>query len=114
MNNYLNGFDRQEVTFKANSTIRQGATAKLISASMVGLASVGSDFIGVCSLVRDDAASIVMRGYVQVAFTGTAPSVGFNKLTADGEGGVKVDANGRHFLVADVDKINSTCGIIIN
>lgn len=113
MNVNLNGFNRKEVTFKASSTVSQGYTVALLSASTVSKAATDKNFTGVCSDLRDKYASVVLSGYVTVAYSGTAPSLGYNKLTADGTGGVQLSDNGRFILVADVDTENLTCGIVL-
>ena len=113
MNAYLNGFDRKEVTFNAGVGASEGKTVKLLSKSTIGAAAAGADFLGVCVLIRNGLASVVLRGYVTVSYTGTAPVLGYNKLTADGAGGVKVNEDGRHILVADIDSVNGTCGIVL-
>lgn len=113
MNTYLNGFDRKEVTFIAGATTTEGNTVNLLSKSTVGASPAGSDFTGVCTLVRNGMASVVLRGYVTVPYSGTAPSIGYNKLAADGNGGVQLSEDGRHILVADIDREALTCGIVL-
>lgn len=113
MNVYLNGFDRKEVTFNASSTAKEGKTVSLINKTTVGASSVDTNFLGICVSVRSGMASVVLRGYVTVSYSGTAPSLGYSKIAADGTGGIKLSDSGRDILVADVDLINGTCGIVL-
>lgn len=113
MNEYLNGFERKEVTFNTSASVKEGETVNLMSKSTLGLAIADSNFCGVCSSIRGKSASLVLKGYVTVSYSGTAPSIGYNKLAADGLGGVQVSESGRHILVADIDKGTLTCGIIL-
>lgn len=113
MENYLDGFGRKEVTFNSTNNVCKGKTVKLINSNYVDIAEVGDIFVGVCTSAYDDLASILIRGYTKVKFTGTAPECGYVKLSADTEGGVKVDANGRYVLVTDVDDNENICGIVL-
>lgn len=113
MNVYLNGFDRKEVTFNAGAGAAEGNTVNFLSKSTVGAVAADTNFCGVCALVRNGLASVVLRGYVTVSYSGAAPSLGYNKITANGAGGVKVSDSGRDILVADIDTANHTCGIVL-
>ncbi len=113
MNVYLNGFDRKEVTFNAGEGAAEGKTVSFINKTTVGAAAADDNFCGVCALIRNGMASTVLRGYVTVAYSGTAPVLGYNRISADGAGGIRVSENGRHILVADVDTVNNTCGIVL-
>lgn len=113
MNENMNGFDRKEVTLYAAATAVEGNTVNLISKTTAGASPEGSDFIGVCTLIRNGMASVTLRGYATVPFSGTSPSLGYNKLSADGSGGVKVSDSGRSILVVDINKSALTCDIIL-
>lgn len=113
MNVYLNGFDRKEVTFKAGSDAKEGKTVNLLTKTTVDASPLDTNFLGICTLIRNGMASVVLRGYVTVAYSGTAPSLGYNKIASDGAGGIKVSDSGRDILVADIDAVNSTCGIVL-
>ena len=60
---------------------------------------------------RDNIAYIAFdAGYI-IYYTGTAPSLGWANLSADGNGGVKVDTAGNNYLVVAVDTAAKTCVI---
>lgn len=113
MNVHLNGFDRKEVTFNASSASKEGRTVNLLNKSTVGASPVDTNFLGICTSIRNGLASVVLSGYVTVSFTGTAPALGYNKIVSDGTGGIKLSDSGRDILVADVDAVNGTCGIVL-
>lgn len=113
MNVYLNGFDRKEVTFNAGDGVKEGKTVNLLTKTTVGASPLDNNFFGVCALVRNGMASVVLKGYVTVSYTGTAPSLGYNKIASDGAGGIKLSDSGRYIIVADVDAIKGTCGIVL-
>ncbi len=113
MENYLDGFDKKEVTLKATGTVAKGKTVMMIQPFTLNAATDGSIFTGVCTYAKNGVASVQLKGYVRVAYTGEAPGHGYVKLSANGKGGVKADENGRFILVADVDTEAMTCGIIL-
>ncbi len=113
MNNYFDGFDRMEVTLHSTKEVAKGKAVEFMEAYTVDRALDGHNFVGVCTYAENYMASIQLRGYARVAYTGTAPDCGYIKLTGNGKGGVKVDDNGRYVLVTDVDTEDNTCGIIL-
>ncbi len=113
MDNYLDGFERKEVTLNATDKVIKGKTVELVDSFLVDSSADGHLFAGVCTHAYKNSASVLLKGYTKVTYTGTAPECGYVKLTADGNGGVKVDENGRYVLVTDVDNENGICGIIL-
>ncbi len=55
-----------------------------------------------------DACAVALGGLVTAGYTETAPEVGWERLSADGAGGVQVDVDGRTYLVVDVDTTAKT------
>ena len=103
---------RDQATFTASSLTfgtDEGKVCKVTANQTVGLCSDGDRFHGVIETIeRDNAYSVVRKtGYVTLDYTGTDPTAGITKLSADASGGVKVDAtNGIEYLVVDVDTTN--------
>lgn len=112
MNNYLDGFGVKEVSLLSGDISKKGVPVKLVESFVVSTAENGDDFVGVCTYTDGNTASVLLKGYAKLPYSGTAPDCGYVKLTADGNGAVKSDENGRAFLVTDVDTDNMTCGII--
>ena len=55
---------------------------------------------------------MVTAGYT-VPSQGAAPALGWAALSADGSGGVQADADGRSFLVVDVDTSAETVTFVL-
>ena len=64
----------------------------------------------VLSTARDGlACSVALGGMITAGYSGeSAPALGWSTLAADGAGGVKTAAEGRSFLVVDVDESGKT------
>lgn len=113
MLNYLDGYGRNEVTLNSEENVNKGSTVALTDSYTVGLAVDGSAFIGICTHKEKNCASVLLKGFAELPYTGEAPAVGYCKLSANGAGGVKKDTNGREILVAGVDTTAMTIGIIL-
>ncbi len=114
MNNpILNGFETTEVTLKKSTNVAAGKAVGLAANCSTMVPSAGKHFCGVCTNVRGKYASVVLKGFATVAYSGTVPVVGYNKLVADGSGNVKIDDAGRLILVTRVDIENSVMDIIL-
>lgn len=113
MFNFFDGFERKEVTLNSTQNVEKGKVVEFMDSYTVDKSHNGVNFVGVCTHIDGYTASIQLKGYVKVTYTGTAPECGYAKLVGDGNGGVKVDDNGRFILVTDVDNENGICGIIL-
>ena len=100
-------------TFLGGS-LTEGQVVKMTSGGTVGACSAGDPFCGVALCCKDDACAVQVRGFVSVSYSGTAPTVGWNTLAADGNGGVKtVTSGGMTCLAADVDTTAKTVTIML-
>ena len=104
MNLSYEGIGQWAATF-ACTGVSEGDVVKVGANDTVAACSAGEAFCGIASSVSHggDACSVTLGGMVTADYTGTAPSLGYGGLTADGEGGVKADASGRSYLTVDVD-----------
>ena len=93
-------------TFLGTGT--EGQVVKMSDRDTVAPCSDGNSFCGVAVCVKDDACCVQVAGFVTVPYSSTVPSVGYAKLSANGAGGVKTAAEGRSFLVVDVDESGKT------
>ena len=94
------------VTFP-ESGCTSGKVCKLNDSGMAVPCSDGDMFCGVVETVAGGYAGVQIHGFVEVAYTSTAPEIGYANLVADGNGGVKVSNTGDRYLVAAVDTVNS-------
>lgn len=108
------GIGEMCVTFMAETSVKKGNPVKMSTDNTVTVCADGDRMIGVAVDVSDDGyATVQLSGYVTVGYTGTAPTVGFTALAANGDGGVKVLSSGGEFLVLNVDTATNSVGIII-
>ncbi len=110
----FNGIGECVVTFEAFGDNLKGKVVKMCANGTVSECEDGDLFCGVAVTDRADIAGVQISGYVRVPFSGTAPSVGYRNLCADGNGGVALaDGEGRSLLVVDVDEDAGTLGVIL-
>lgn len=110
----INGFNSKNVTMAASGTVEKGVPVKMASNLTVAAADDDDVFVGRAICVEDGLIGTQLVGYAVFPYSGTAPTVGIGKLSADGEGGVKADdVNGRDYLITDVDTTAKTVGIIL-
>ena len=96
MNISFEGIGEVTATFlkDEDSTVKPGQVVCITGNNTVGLGTAGTVPCGVAATVSGDGyVGVQIGGLAEVAYSGTtAPSAGWNTLTADGNGGVKVVA----------------------
>lgn len=109
------GIGETVVTFCNDSTkeASAGGTVKMSGSGEVCACSDGDRFAGVAVSAGDDFAAVQMGGYIKIAYTGTAPDVGYVNLVSDGSGSVKTGSSGGEYLVVDVDTAGGKVGFIL-
>ena len=113
MNHYFTGFNTKEITLNADESVKENSAVVFADDSTVKAAAAGEIPCGICRKIRNGLASVVFAGHVTVPFGGTVPSLGWQKLSADGNGGVKADENGKHFLVVYVNEADKFIDVIM-
>lgn len=106
------GFHETAATFDVSGNLTEGAPVKLSGNGEVTACGASDAFCGVALAVREGLATVQLGGYAVVNYTGTAPSVGYNELAADGQGGVKLLSGGRKLLVVEVFS-DGTLGLML-
>ena len=86
---------------------------KMTGNGTVGPCDAGDAFCGVAVNVRGGFAAVQLSGYTQATYTGTAPAVGYQTMSAAGSGAVQTGAAGRSILITDVDPAANLCGMIL-
>ena len=89
-------------TFAAQSG-EGGQPVKVSGNGVVSACADGEVFCGVMESLRGGYAGVQLHGFVTLPYSGTAPTLGFNTLVANGNGGVKAASGGRAHLVVSVD-----------
>ncbi len=112
---YYDGIGAVSATFWRDDDIRDGEVAQLTDNATAASCAAGDAFHGVLESYENDRCCMQLRGCVRVSYTGeTAPTVGWKKLSADGQGGVQVDTtNGREYLVLSVDADDGTVSLLL-
>ena len=71
----------------------------------------GEKFCGIVLHKEPNMATVQLEGFVRVGYSGSKLSYGYVNLTADGNGKVVANSNGREYLVVHVDAQNMTAVI---
>ena len=98
------GMGQWAATF-ACGDVNVGQVVEVAEEDSVKSCADGGAFAGVvlAKAKSGDACTVALGGAVEVSFSGSAPEVGWQKLSADGKGGIKADAGGREHLVLAAD-----------
>jgi predicted RecA/RadA family phage recombinase len=107
------GIGEQVLSFNKASGVSKGSLVKLSTNATVAACAAGNKFAGVCVNVSCSFAEVKTAGYVELAYTGDAPSVGYAALVAAAADKVKADSSGREYLVIKVDTTAQTVGFMM-
>ena len=106
---FYNGFGTQEATFKTASPVLPKRAVSLQSTGYVDFADEGTAFTGVVASYKNNVAAVLMRGFAEANYKGTAPTVGICKLSVTAMGQFTVDEeNGKPYTVLGVDTTSNT------
>ena len=101
-----NGFNEKAITFRTKEKIADNTFVKISANDTVAACASGDVFCGIVATGDNKHATVLTNGTVTVPYTGTAPTLGYCNLVANGTGGVSVDANGRECLVLSINSGN--------
>ena len=107
------GVGEQVLSFVKASGVEKESIVKLSANATVAKCAAGDNFAGVCIKADDSFADVKTAGYVELGYTGSAPAVGYAKLTAAGADKVKTADTGREYLVIKVDSSAAVVGFIM-
>ncbi len=109
------GYEANTITFEAGEGLAIGMPVTVGATGAAVPADEDDYFIGICTAIRNEWASVQTSGYTEVAYSGDAPSLGLSALTADGEGAVKAGEEGSLALykVLKTDTAAGTVGFIL-
>lgn len=111
----FNGFGENAATFAAGPDVAAGMPVKMTGNGAVGACAAGDSFCGVVLGVRNGYAAVQLAGYVRLPYSGTAPAVGWQNISAAAAGKAQSAASGgRQMLVIDTDEASGTFGIILS
>jgi hypothetical protein len=114
MKTSFNGIGMEHLTAAtAAESADEGKVCRAAADGSVTVCAKGEGFFGVLTSVRSGAACVQLRGYVELPYTGTAPTVGWCALAADANGGVAATSGAHEFLVLTVDTTAKTVGLYL-
>lgn len=109
----FSGFGENAATFAVQDGVMPGAPVKMAGNGTVGPCAAGDSFCGAALNVRGGYAAVQLCGYIRLPYTGDAPAVGWQALSAAAGGTVQASSSGRQYLVVDVDPTGKTCGLLL-
>ena len=110
------GVNEQVLSFKSASTTDGALVGKPVKMSAnltVAGCSANDVFVGFGIHDEDGFANVMTHGYVECAYTDTAPSVGYGILVASTAGKVKGALSGKEYLIIKVDTTNGVVGFML-
>ena len=108
----FNGTQEIVLSFEAG-TVTNHYPVVMSQNNEVSNASDGDKAIGIALFSSNGIASVQMKGYIELPYTGTTPTLGFNSFLADGTGGIKSDPSGIPYLVVNLDTTNGIVGLYL-
>ena len=98
------GIGEVAATFACGDQVQAGHVVTVSAEGAVGPCTSGGRFCGVAISAESGYAAVQVAGFAPVLVSGSGVSAGLVKLSADGTGGVKLDATaGTEYLVVQVD-----------
>ncbi len=101
------------LSFEAGESVTAGYPQTVSHNNTVTDAADGALPAGIALHCRRDIAAVQMKGYVEVPYSGTAPTLGWNTLVADGKGGLRCASGGLSRLVINVDTAARCVGLYL-
>ena len=102
------GIGQVVATFAAEEGVEPGMAVAVIENGTVGVPSGGAELAGKVLAVNGDCCAVQVGGFMELAFTGESPTVGWNTIACDGEGGIWVGQGSQSRLIVHVDEDKQT------
>lgn len=110
----FNGFNEQVLTFKTETELAAGTLVKMSGNGTVAACANGDKIIGVVLSCRDNLACVQVGGYINLPYSGTAPTTGYCGICAASATKIKTDSSaGKLLAVFDTDTTAATAGILL-
>lgn len=108
------GFKEQVLTFLAASEITAGYPVTVADTGLISNSAADDEFSGIATQSGEKFAPVMINGYTKLSYSAGTPKCGWQYLTADGKGGVKIATSGKKArLVVEIDTDNQTIGVIL-
>ena len=99
----FNAINENFITLKVDGRAQKDEPVTLVSNETAKACSEGESIIGIVKNVHNGYATVQISGVLTMPYTGTAPTVGFAAIDADGKNGAKLASSGRNVMVISVD-----------
>lgn len=103
-------------TFANRDAIR-GEVVTLYASKTVTSGTNGASLIGICTDTENGRATVQLRGFAKVEYTGEAVAMGIRKVVCAGNGKIRLatdeDLEPREVLVAEYDSVAKTATILL-
>ncbi len=106
------GFNEQVITFKVQGEVEPGTLVKMCESETVESCASGDEFIGIAVNVHGGIAAVQVGGYIDLPYSGTAPSLGSTSISAANAAQIK-NGGDMTVKVISLDEANSTAGILL-
>jgi hypothetical protein len=109
------GLDQMVVTFSGED-VTPGYPVVLESNGTVKNADAEEVPVGIAVSHREGCTGVLLRGYVEMSYSGNAPGLGWTELQANGIGGLRTagsGGDGRLCLVVNVNSEEKTVGLFL-
>lgn len=101
------GIGEMAATFYAEEGVKAGQVVKVSGDSTVAPCATGDRFWGVAVNASGGCAGVQVKGFARVSCADSTVTVGYVKLAADGNGGVKKATAGDEYMVIADDGAGS-------
>jgi hypothetical protein len=111
----FNGYKNNVITFE-NGNAALGYPMTVDNDGKASNASKGNDFIGVCTALSGDYASVQTDGYIEMKYVNSPPQFGVYGLVASGDGMVMAadpKEMAKSYTIVKVDTENNIVGFIL-
>ena len=88
--------------------LQVNAPCKLAANNFVAACTDGDAIEGVVLVLKDNIATVAVKGFVTLPYAGNAPTLGYCPLAGNGQGKVKMLAGAREHLVFNVNTTKKT------
>ena len=114
MNIKLDGFNSKEITLYTEQDIQPGMAVMIAEGYKAIIPGANTRFIGICTSRKGNYITVAVSGVVTTHCSSENISVGYNCLSADGNGNLKLD-NGAlvETLILEIDKENNIIKILL-
>lgn len=111
----LNGYGTGYATFAAakGAKLKLGAPVVLKENHTVDAGQAENPVVGAVEALRGELVLVQLAGVRRFTYSGSAPTLGWVQLLADGTGGVKVGQTGKPVLVTWVDSQSKLVEVIL-